>query len=103
VRKGVVSLVLVCLLGAVAVGGELSGRFDLGIRVGPFSGWDVVGQYPGRFIDPQATMIVEYYLSGWTFGMVAEFGVWDLRRAVGVGLASIQDVAIKTAGTADST
>ena len=66
--KVFVALVLVCLFGMVAVGGELSGRVDLTFNVDPNR----------AIFSPQAALILEYYLSGWTFGMVSEFGASGL-------------------------
>ena len=62
--KALVSLMLVCLLGMVAVGEELSGRVDFTFNVDPNR----------AIFNPQAALILEYSLSSWTFGMVSEFG-----------------------------
>ena len=62
--KAFMALVLVCFLGAIAVGGELSGRVDFSFNVDPNR----------AIFNPQAALILEYNLSGWTFGMVTEFG-----------------------------
>lgn len=64
VSKALVALVLVCLLGMVAIGDELSGRVDFTFNVDPNR----------AIFNPQAAMVIEYSLSGWTFGMVSEFG-----------------------------
>ena len=63
-RWAVVSLVLVCLLGLAAVGGELSGRVDFRFHVDAYRG----------LFSPQAALILEYCLSDWTFGAATEFG-----------------------------
>ena len=93
-----VSLMLVCSLGIVAVGGELSGRVDLSFNVDP----------DRAIFNPQAALILEYSLSGWTFGMVSEFSSFQHANAngtpgfVGYGASGLEDIALGIRGVLGS-
>lgn len=92
VNKVLVALVLVCVFGMVVVGGELSGRVDFTFNVDP-----------NRVIfSPQAALILEYYLSGWTFGMVSEFGS-SWREYNGVVPLTIDGIGYRASGLEDIT
>jgi len=90
VGRALITLTLVCLLGAVAVGGELSGRVDSSFNLDPNR----------AIFNPQAALILEYSLSGWTFGMVGELGsYWT--GAYALEPTSFDEIEYRTTGLED--
>lgn len=94
-RKAVLFLVLVCVLGNIAVVGQLSGRVDFSFAIDPFVSPYGVGSTPvgittkditpasGGLIDaPLILLTLEYGFGDWTLGMLTTFSFYGLTETL---------------------